>query len=873
MLSDLSAALLVRAERTGSADDLLEAADAASAATAIDSASLSGRYNLALALDRLGLADQAAHAWAEYLVLDSTSRWAGEAREGRDRAVRWSQERTSDSSPQDERVLGFDHVLGDWGRAVLAGDRARAAQLLDQTEILGLALERPGGDATLIDAVRAVQASTGADRVALATAHRDFADGRAAFLAGDPARAARILGRVRITVQPLATWAAVYRAATMLQTGHAAQALPRIDALIPRTRPARWPALAGQVQWARGTALLRSGRYEESIGAFRAAESLFQRAGESENTGALYVLVGDAEYALGVLPDAQQSFHQAIVTLRPFRGSVWLHNALLVWAELASDGPIRAAALLQDEGVAVATRSGSAGNLAEARIARSRLRLMVGDTAGAVADIRAGGTLVDGMTPSPIGGWLHANWGLAEVAAGEATGPDVASQLDSAVAFFEGIHNPALAFQALVARSDVAFARGDTSAAAQSLERALALLDEQRAEIAHAPLRVTFLDAARRAVDRLAMLRLATPAVALGDVERGRACLTRAERRAVPPGVTVVDYALVGDTLLTWTVRDGRTSLHRATESGARLPDRIARVASVLEGRGAEHETDDDLADLYEWLIRPVEGDLGPEGRPLVIISDGELAGVPFAALRDRRSGRYLIEAHSIRVATCLDDLENDAAPPLAANPPVLIVADPAFDSRGYPGLPRLAGAREEARAIAAVYSSVRLLADSMATVSAVRAALPAAGIVHFAGHAVLDDDRPDQSYLVLADSDHAGRAARLTAAELAQLDLRGVRLVVLSACETATPRPGRSGGLAGLTGAFASAGAGGVLGSLWWVDDRSTEALMTAFHRAYAGTGDGSAALRSAQLQLMHGPDPALRSPAAWAAFRYVGN
>jgi CHAT domain-containing protein len=47
----------------------------------------------------------------------------------------------------------------------------------------------------------------------------------------------------------------------------------------------------------------------------------------------------------------------------------------------------------------------------------------------------------------------------------------------------------------------------------------------------------------------------------------------------------------------------------------------------------------------------------------------------------------------------------------------------------------------------------------------------------------------------------------------------------------------------------------------------------MLAFHDAYLRSDDAAGALRAAQLALLRGPDVSLRSPAAWAAFRYAGN
>jgi CHAT domain-containing protein len=200
-------------------------------------------------------------------------------------------------------------------------------------------------------------------------------------------------------------------------------------------------------------------------------------------------------------------------------------------------------------------------------------------------------------------------------------------------------------------------------------------------------------------------------------------------------------------------------------------------------------------------------------------------------------------------------------------------VADPAFDPREHPDFPRLAHAADEAREIAAEYPGAPLLRDTAATEGALRAALGGAGMVHYAGHAVFDDERPERSYLLLAPARGEPRAATLQAGEIAEMDLRHVSLVVLAACRTVRTGPGRAAGFSGLVGAFLAAGADGAVGSLWEVDDRLTRPLMVEFHRAYRATPNAPGALRTAQLRLLASGDPALRSPAAWAGFRYAGN
>ena len=69
-----------------------------------------------------------------------------------------------------------------------------------------------------------------------------------------------------------------------------------------------------------------------------------------------------------------------------------------------------------------------------------------------------------------------------------------------------------------------------------------------------------------------------------------------------------------------------------------------------------------------------------------------------------------------------------------------------------------------------------------------------------------------------------------LTAAEISRLDLRGMELTVLSACQTGLGDVSGDG-VFGLQRGFKKAGAGTLLMSLWKVDDKATELLLTQFY------------------------------------------
>ena len=126
------------------------------------------------------------------------------------------------------------------------------------------------------------------------------------------------------------------------------------------------------------------------------------------------------------------------------------------------------------------------------------------------------------------------------------------------------------------------------------------------------------------------------------------------------------------------------------------------------------------------------------------------------------------------------------------------------------------------------------------------------------------------RSGLALAGANNGDKAdGIMTALEIADLDLWGTQLVVLSSCETGVGEAHKGEGVFGLRRALVMAGSRTQVMSLWEVDDQNTRQFMVAYYdRLLTGQGR-SAALRNVQLDMLHdGIDPS-----HWSAFMVSGD
>ena len=216
----------------------------------------------------------------------------------------------------------------------------------------------------------------------------------------------------------------------------------------------------------------------------------------------------------------------------------------------------------------------------------------------------------------------------------------------------------------------------------------------------------------------------------------------------------------------------------------------------------------------------------------------------------------------------------NEEAPP-SKNEPSAGRTDTVGSENGQ-ALARLVFSADEARAIRAlVPSSQSLIATGFAANFSTATSSQIANYrnLHFATHAIINEQKPELSGIALSRFDETGRPLAdnfLRLQDIYNLQL-SADLVVLSACRTALGKRVRGEGLMSLTRGFMYAGSKRVVSSLWEVDDELTAKLMERFYwYMLEKKMKPAAALRAAQIDLRkESPD---HSPYFWAAFTIQG-
>jgi CHAT domain-containing protein/Tfp pilus assembly protein PilF len=349
--------------------------------------------------------------------------------------------------------------------------------------------------------------------------------------------------------------------------------------------------------------------------------------------------------------------------------------------------------------------------------------------------------------------------------------------------------------------------------------------------------------------------------------------LEQIQTQVLDPETVLLEYALGSRKSYLFVVTD---SSLKCFELPARseIESAAKRVYAVLTTRPRNAaEESASLKKAGSILLSPISAKIA--GKRLLIIAEGVLQYLPFAALPDPSDPAVpLIANHEIVTApsaSVVAVLRNETAGRPPAPKTVAIFADPAFGAQFLP----LRFSRSEADEIARLAppeSTLKVVGVDATREAAMRPEIGQYRILHFATHSVLDNQHPELSGVVLSLTDRAGRPQNgfLRLYDIYNLRL-GADLVVLSACQTALGGEVKGEGLIGLTRGFFYAGAPRVVDTLWQVDDRTTSELMKHFYAGVLTRGERpAAALRAAQLAMWR--TKGWDAPYYWGAFTISG-
>ncbi len=292
-----------------------------------------------------------------------------------------------------------------------------------------------------------------------------------------------------------------------------------------------------------------------------------------------------------------------------------------------------------------------------------------------------------------------------------------------------------------------------------------------------------------------------------------------------------------------------------------------ARIVPLGKAKEIRDACDAENWDTLRMLVVDPLG-LTTEVRRLLVSPMGALASVPFCALAPAQEIVYVPSGTTYGVI--LDEVKKRGDRVLALGDPDYTHKDGAREGAIIRGSRRmlapLPATRDEATAI-----GDHLLLGADATESALRENLLSPQrwhAIHLACHGIVNAEKPKLSALALS------KGQFLTMIEVFRMKIQS-DLCVLSACDTARGKVYATEGVEGFVRAFLFAGAPRVIVSLWKVDDRATQALMTKFYELWNPIGlkiglPAATALRQAQAFVR--AQEKWKEPVFWAAWQLWG-
>ncbi|MEW6735554.1 MAG: CHAT domain-containing protein [Acidobacteriota bacterium] len=677
-----------------------------------------------------------------------------------------------------------------------------------------------------------------------------------------------------------------------------------------------YPYLLGRAWRLTGEALLYRSEISGSMAAQRAALPYFEALGDVDQKVMCHIFIARTFSRIGDMDEVWKDLFEG----RKYFGktaTILSHYYLLfsIANELVTTSDFQEALYFYDESIKFATMMQSNANLFDSFYRRSLIYNKLGNKEAAIADLEVARKLNDEVMDLIQRARRQDYLLIAEGALKSTDDPQVAIEAYSkAIETYEQTTERYDIRYLYLSRAQAYISLHENSKAEADLQKCLKEIEHGRGSINDVFQRIKYLEGPQAVYDEMILfqaMKRNRADIAFNYVEeaRARALLDAiaarnnidlsakkatglykmarplslpAIQRRLPDGATIIEYSLLADRLLIWIVKRGMATLVQS-QTGELTIERLTKdFISAVERNEKKEELIRKSTPLFNTVLEPVLPFLSPRDT-LVIVPDKILYLLPFAALIDPAKRRYLIEDYPLSFAPSANVFvkcaQRDNQLARESELSILTFGNPTFDRRHYPSLADLSSAKAEAKFIDNLYRSHnkrhKLLTGKDATKTAFLASGGDNTIIHFAGHAVMNANRPLYSKLIFStDNNEPGSndPGTLHAYELYRTSFHRTRLVVLAACQTAAGRSWRGEGVINLAHPFLCAGVPTVVASLWNTSDEAAPRFFAAFHEEKVAGNDAAASLRQAQLALLNDPGNRFSAPLYWASYVLLG-
>ena len=870
-LSDLSAALLEQALELGAHTLALDAIVEAKKAIAVSGNLPEAHFNLAMALDFIGLVNEAREEFRKAAALEPGTEWADEAlRRAQPKAglTPWALVQREYSAARNEatrkfvirqnfqvaRAMGESSVLQQWASLRTTKGRREASLYLDLLRTIGAVAAETHSDRFLADVAAVIDAAELRGEDAGRDAARTmlvYCDGRSAHAAREVNRAIKLLQaaarQFAAEGNPMQYAARYYIAGGHYEQSRIDQALQEIRALEEERLDQRgYRTLVAQLGWTRGVCLVVRGAYAEALREYDRSRAICVEIGDDVRAASFDELAAEALEYLG---DSRGAWARRARALRDYASYGPSRTPTVLTAaanlQLAARNWSRAETLLDYvlRSPGDPRKIGSTFAFAQRAVARyelGKIEEAESDRGRAINRVAA--------TEEALRPRLQAEVDIATSVAKRSTSAHAAIEyLTRSIAHLTSTGQSAplprlygeraRAYEAL---GDVPHRRADLRSGMQVVQQ----WEENTADLEQRAAISIWSEAMRRDLIALELAARDVGAAFSYADDRHTAANVRAPRhlraiqQALAKDAAILEYVTTRERVVVFIIRGDSA---RATTLPASLT-RIAAAVNVM--RGADDEKLRAAASaLHELLLAPILHHLS-RVNTIAFVPDDELSGFPFGALRDNKRNAYLLERAAVVQAPSANaaiDLSLRAR--AITGDRMLAIGASEFDRERHPYAAPLSEVEKEAANVARLFGDSKPLLGSRATPEAVTRLLPDAALFHYGGHIV---DRGADARFLLAPSQ--GRDS-LSAREVGELELKKTRVAVLAACRGS----GTSEATAivqDMASGFLKAGVPTVIASSADVADDKAPRTMRQLHEFLRDGSDPAEALRKTVMQ-----------------------